>query len=241
MGLFSKVKKAVGGAVKTAVSNPVNPLGFGSTDFATSLFGSAIGQDLSINDMLTGGAGSMAAATERNNLRNIALARENRDWQEKMSNTAYQRQMDDMKTAGLNPMLAMQGSGASTPAGNVATTVATDPKSASIEGAQGQIAKALSLKSAASAADIASSNAKIANDNAVIKANEKKVSNAATPTLVKYASEKAAEDSSKSKILGVTRSLKETVKKNLQKTKTSPSEIKKINRRKKYGRGSGRY
>ena len=51
------------------------------------------------------------------NAANIGLAEAQMRFQERMSNTAYQRAMRDMRKAGLNPILAYQQGGASAPFG----------------------------------------------------------------------------------------------------------------------------
>lgn len=52
---------------------------------------------------------------------NSAEALANREWQEHMSNTSYQRAVEDMRKAGLNPILAFANGGASTPGGSAGT------------------------------------------------------------------------------------------------------------------------
>lgn len=49
-----------------------------------------------------------------------AISQKQMDFQERMSGTSYQRAVEDMKKAGLNPMLGYSQGGASTPAGSQA-------------------------------------------------------------------------------------------------------------------------
>lgn len=52
---------------------------------------------------------------------NSAEALANRQFQEHMSSTSYQRAVEDMKKAGINPILAFANGGASTPGGSAGT------------------------------------------------------------------------------------------------------------------------
>lgn len=66
---------------------------------------------------------------------NSAEAQKDRDWQEYMSNTAYQRQVEDMKRAGINPA-SIGGDGASVPGG---ATASASPASASSSSGSGGV------------------------------------------------------------------------------------------------------
>lgn len=74
---------------------------------------------------LVGGIKSAEGQEDANNA-NIASAKQQQDFQERMRNTAHQSQVNDLRAAGLNPILGVN-SGASTPSGSMATSQSITP------------------------------------------------------------------------------------------------------------------
>nr|QJB20146.1 MAG: DNA pilot protein [Microvirus sp.] len=68
-----------------------------------------------------GGAAASIGGTILQGHQNRRAANQQRDWEANMSNTAHVREVQDLKNAGLNPILSAGGQGASTPQGATMT------------------------------------------------------------------------------------------------------------------------
>lgn len=103
MSFLSDVSPLLGAAGGFAIGNMVAP-GIGGAIGAS--LGGTLGQSV-----------SSAQGVKDMNEANIASAREQMSFQERMSNTAHTREVADLRNAGLNPVLSAGGSGASSPSG----------------------------------------------------------------------------------------------------------------------------
>lgn len=94
--------------------------------------------------LLSGLFGS--SAQKKANKTNIQLQQKQLDWQERMANTEWQRGVQDMKAAGMNPMLAFSQGGASTPNVSAAQVIPEDAWSKAAHTAGQTAMQTLALK-----------------------------------------------------------------------------------------------
>lgn len=119
-------------------------------------------------DSIISGLGSVAGTALQGSF-NAREASKNRSWQEQMSNTSHQREVADLRAAGLNPILSANH-GASTPGGSSASVSAPDISgainSARSVSQQGQLMRAQTEQAKSSAVlNVANARQAAANTN----------------------------------------------------------------------------
>lgn len=124
-----------------------------------SFMGSAGGQAAIQGGLSIGGNLFSAREGKKAYKRQVKLYRENRDWEERMSNTAWQRGVADMMAAGINPMVAFNQGGASTPTSSAPDVSQPIPSASGAFSAASKAANLLALKQMEANVNLTNANA----------------------------------------------------------------------------------